>query len=217
MLTIGVVASAHVVPGGTPGLTYIGATVMSDASTPKTVAATWSTGERVIVWSGAAGSNDVLTTPTATGLTFTVETEQDSATSAEPESHIFTAVAASSGSGNVSISMTGATNHWGFVVWRMGAGSTIGNKGSNLTEATLSLTTLAGSHVVGGVADWNATAGTSAPATGSGTATERVDGQSAHWRHWAGDWQGVSAGTFGFGIASYSGLKIAQSFMEVRP
>lgn len=197
-------------------MAYVGATAFNDSSSPKTVAAEWAAGDVLYVWAGNGVSSDAVGTPTAPGLTFEAVTQQDSNVGTEPESNIWKAVAGSSGSGNVSIALSSSL-HWGFCVWKYPSGTTEGSKGSNLTESVLSLAVAAGSDVLGGVADWNATPGSSAPADGSGTPTERIDGQSAHWRHWAGDWTGVSEGTFGFGLASYAGLRIAQSFVEVIP
>jgi hypothetical protein len=67
------------------------------------------------------------------------------------------------------------------------------------------------------VCDFNATNPPGkTPATGSGTATERLDqGNGTTYAQWVADWVGTSAGTFTFGPNNYTSLQVAQVSLEI--
>jgi hypothetical protein len=94
---------------------------------------------------------------------------------------------------------------------------TVGNATANNTESSISRTVAAGSTVIIGVMDWNATNPPGkTPLTGSGTATERRDaGNGSSYAQYLCEWANVSAGTFSFGPNNYTSLKIAQAIAEV--
>jgi hypothetical protein len=105
---------------------------------------------------------------------------------------------------------------------------TVGNATANLTESAISRTVAAGSTILMGIMDWNATnPPNKLPMTGNGgTATERRDaGDAVNYGQYICDWGPGPAGTYDFGpntadgstptTADYSSLKVAQAICEV--
>lgn len=127
-----------------------------------TAAVSWQTGDVVVVVAGQEDVSAVLAVPTATGLTFT--SQRSNTTASTCGTQLATAVAASNGSSAVSMTGSGSA-HWGFGVWVVRTSTGVGNSAEQHTSAkTVSLTpTAANGLIIWGVFDFNA------DAAGSGT------------------------------------------------
>jgi hypothetical protein len=140
------------------------ATVWNTSTTPKASPSslTWQTGDVFIV--GGLGENNsvAMSVPTATGLTFSLA--QNINVASFCEASLWTAVAASGGSGTYSVSNTGSTFLWGHHVYQFRGSNGVGasNKANSTTgDPTVTLsTTQANSSIVCYGADWNAGATT---------------------------------------------------------
>lgn len=192
-------------------------------TTPKTIAVSWSTGDRIVVFGATENNGATLSTPTLTGFTFTLVCSQTSgAGNSEADCAIWTTgAAASASSGNISVARTGATLAFGACAWVItGSPSTtngVNSGNDNVSESNVSLTVSAGSIVCYGLDDWNAANNNETPVTGSGTATERLDqGDLATHGQYVADWVGTSAGTFSFGPNTYTGIKASQVAVEIK-
>lgn len=197
----------------------------TDTSADKSITGiSWNAGDAVVVIAGTGGEDSHLNLPTNANLTFSQKAiggTQDSA-NLEGVTIAWGAIAASSQtSQTISVTETGSAGQ-AFIaeVWviRPGAGETIGfgSASGNVTESTISLTVASGSTVCYLGTDWNADAPGRSPATGSGTATERLDAtNTGTFTYYAADWVGTSSGTFGFGMSSYTGWKVAHAALEV--
>lgn len=208
-------------PGGGLAITAYSQVVnwfATDAS--KTAAATWQTGDIIIVAGGSENGNTTLGNPSATGLTFgspkiSITTGADQ----ECPAYIWGAQAASPGSAvNISITRAGFAQHWGFGAWVVEGGpSGFGNTFANRNESVTALSCTAGSIVFIIVLDWNANQTTQTLATGSGTATKRQDaGNGASYGMILGEWVDIATtASYNFGLVSYSGLKASSAGLEV--
>ena len=193
-----------------------GATAWDTNTNPKTATVSWAAGDIIVIRGASEAGSLTLGTPTATGLTFTQQADEGSGSSSECDATIFAATAASAGSGvTVSLTASGATSlFWGFhwSVWSGASGVTGGT--GNINEATTNLTTGAGDAVVFILGDFAATTPfTRVPATGSGTATERVELFATSYSVYAADWVGTAATTAAYGITDYTSLTAASAFL----
>lgn len=193
-----------------------GATAWDNITSPKTATVSWAAGDIIVVRAATEKGETVADLPTATGLTFTQEADEGSGSNAECDATIFAATAGGAGSG-VTLSMTRSGPSTGFFgfhwsVWSGASGVTGGT--GNINESTTNLTTGAGDAVVFILADFNATTPfTRVPATGSGTATEQVEGFFTQYSVYAADWVNTTAGTAGYGITDYTSLTAASAFL----
>jgi hypothetical protein len=94
---------------------------------------------------------------------------------------------------------------------------TVGNATANNTESAISRTVAAGSTVIIGVFDWNATNPPGkTPLTASGTPTERRDaGNGTNYAQWLAEWANTGGVTDNFGPNNYTSLKVAQAIAVV--
>lgn len=189
-----------------------------DVGTSKTITGlSWSAGDTIVVFGSIENALGTLGTPTNANLTFTLDASSTSGGANECPAWLWHATAASSQSSQtITIPGPAGALHWGACAWVVtGSPSGTANATANLNESAISRTVTAGSVVIHGLADWNANATNQTPATGSGTATERIDANGVRWSVCAGDWVGTAAGTFNFGLASYAGLQSAQAVIEI--
>jgi hypothetical protein len=180
-------------------------------TTDVSIAASWASGDIVVVFGCVENALTSLNTPTATGLSFTIQASVTTGGASETAAYIWTAAPGSSGSGNITIVNTGSVEQgWG-CAWVISGGGTIGNNFANRNETTTSLTVGTGAVVCFGLADWNANTSNQTAATGSGSATEREDnGNGSTYGFNVYDWQGTSSGSFSFGVSSYTGMQVTQ-------
>ncbi len=192
-----------------------GASAWNDSTTPKTATVSWAAGDIIVIRGASEQGGVVLGTPTATGLTFTLQADEGSGIGTECDASIWSAVAGSAGSGvTVSLSASGSSGFFGFH-WGVysGASGATGGTG-NTNESTTNLTTGTGDAVVMILADFAATNPfTQTPATGSGTATELVEGFFTQYSVGVVDWTGCTAGTNAYGYTAYTGLTAASAFL----
>jgi hypothetical protein len=193
-------------------------TALDTTTTPKTIASlSWSSGDIIVIVGVVGNDQATLPVPTNANLTFTQATATAGGGGSEGRFYIWTATAGSSQTGQtIQGTRTVFTEQWGFAVWVV-AGSSAGttNATSNRTEAAISRTVSAGSLVIYAFDDWNAAVTDQTITTGSGTATERADSNASGHGWYFGDWLGVSAGTFSFGVTSYTGLTVSHGCIEV--
>jgi len=178
------------------------------ASSPETTASlTWSAGDLVIVVGATEDSTVTLSTPTATGLTFTLVT---SYTGGGCNVYIWKATAASSGSGAISSTYTNS-RAVGLRAYAISGHNGTGATGAGRAAAgvlTRSLTrTGANSGVVGVLGEFNATndtAVTASPAT-NGTVDDAAFTSGAATLYSARWTDQGTAGATSYGIGSFSG------------
>lgn len=189
------------------------------STSPKTVTISWEAGDVIVLAAGIESNDDALSTPTATGLTFTLATSVTAGGAAEPGAYIWTATAAAAGASQVvSMARTGSAGaKYGFAATVVTGGSSgVGNVYADQAEAAGNLTVSAASSVLYVGVDQNQVNSDETPTTGSGTATERGENQDATWGFYVADWRATSAGTFAFGQSSYAGKKSAQAAVEIK-
>jgi hypothetical protein len=201
-----------------------GSSVFNTNTSPKTAVISWATGDIIVVGVMSEGANNIPGIPTAvTGPTFASRGSEGSSLSTEATAEIFTATASSSGtSQTLSCTTSGGTGWWGFFYW-IWTGTPAGQTGGtgDLLESNTNMTPASGDAVCMACADWNAVGTTFPPgaATGSGTSTLRISGaagHSANYNFTAIDWQGCAAGTFGFGLSSYTGFQVAKALVVIQ-
>jgi hypothetical protein len=180
----------------------------------------WSSGDIIVVITGAESDASTATdTPSNANLTFgAAKATQDAASAGDTQIRVWSATAGSSQSSQtIAITGTASFNNGGacWVVTGSPTGTT--NATANLNESATSRTVAAGSVVIYGHMDWNATNPQGkTPATGSGSSTERRDaGDGGSYGQYLCEWVGVSAGTFSFGTNNYTSLQVAQCVIEV--
>lgn len=176
----------------------------------------WSSGDIIVVVGVTEDNTRTLTAPTNANLTFTQQVA--SATANECKVYIWTATAGSSQtSQTIASTISASGSHGGLAVWVItGSPTGIANATLASNETAASITAASGDVVIFLLGDWNATTPTKTPATGSGTATERIDtGNGSTYGIWAAEWVGTAAGTFSFGPNNYTGLKAMQASIRV--
>jgi hypothetical protein len=178
----------------------------------------WSSGDIIVVIGVTEDNSRTLTAPTNANLTFTQRVTPGN-TGNECKTYCWSATAGSSQTGQtIAATISASGSHGGIAVWVV-TGSPSGVTGgvTNYTESALSIAVGAGDIVCYAFADWNATTPGKTPATGSGTATERVDtGNGSTYGVYMADWVGTSSGTFSFGPNNYTGLKSSQIALVVQ-
>ena len=186
---------------------------------PQTITGlSWSAGDIIVVIGGAENAATTQSTPTNANLTFTLGAESTSGSFDESSIHVWTATAGSTQSSQTVSVSGGGAGHRGAAAWVVtGSPTGVANATANLTESAISRTVSAGSVVVYGFMDWNATNPPGkTPLTGSGTATERRDsGNGSSYAQYLCEWVGTSAGTYSFGPSNYTSLKVAQAIIEI--
>lgn len=128
------------------------------AATKSSASISWQTGDVLVVVSGAEAA-DTLGTPTATGLSFTKQ--KNNVTASTCAAFVATAVAASASSGAVSVTNSSSTHHWGFGVWVWRGSDGVGNSAEQHTAThNVSLTAAGGadSAICWGLFDFGAAA-----------------------------------------------------------
>jgi hypothetical protein len=192
----------------------------NDLVTKTVTGQSWSLGDVVVVKALIDGSDVSIGVPTNANLTFSQAVDTGDVGSTEDRTYIWTATAGSSQSGQtISVDRGATTRQWHFDATVItGSPDGVGVSFGNRDESTTNLTVEAGSVVLYMGADWNNSAAGRTGATGSGTLTERADSTGeagVHYTYWSGDWVDTAAGTFAFGITSYTSWKCAQAAVEI--
>jgi hypothetical protein len=194
----------------------------SSSGTTETAAVSWSAGDDIYVTGVTEDTAVTLTTPTATGLTFSVVTSTSA--SSNCRTYLWKATAGADGSG-VTISSTKTSNHFaGLTVYVVtgssGNGTPVTATGS--TALTTSLTRAgANSGVINVRGDWNATndvAVTADPAGGTVDKAVTVQSPSALATFFTVHWPDEgAAGTTSYGIGSFTGTpKFSTILVEIQ-
>lgn len=169
----------------------------------------WSTNDVIVVLAAQENAANTLTTPTATGLTFTSRQIYNPGSSGFPYAQIWTAKAGGSGSGVTltSAKTSGSLRHGACAYILSGANDYGGGGVASSPNTNVSLTPPAGAAVLSITNDFNAINFTATASTGSGTSTKRVDvNNTSYFGAYVIDWLGTASGTFSFGLSSYTGL-----------
>lgn len=149
-----------------PTLVSSTSTAWNTATSPKTLAISWQTGDVVVV--GAMSSDDSIAEfgdVTVTGLAFTIS--EDIRTGSRALLKVWTAIAGSSGSGDLSLSKVSNPNSapWGFHAFVFRGSDGVGSQESTNAASSIPLlpinTTNAHSAIVVFNADWAAVSGSS--------------------------------------------------------
>jgi len=200
-----------------PTLVQYSGTTYNSTGTKSTATLTWQAGDLIVVIALSEEGGFPVANPTATGLTFAAGTPPSSSNS-QCYANSWTATAGSGGSAVVTSTGATGSDHWGMSAWVWRGSSGFGNTATSAsTSETVSLTrTGTNSVVVGGVADWNATATTGygwTPTVGNDR-TEGKDG--TRYSYYVADWgdQGA-AGTTSYGITGITGGPYAIVMVEV--
>ena len=183
-----------------------------------TVTVSWAAGDEIIVFGATESGQTTIGTPTATGLTFSaITTAPGGGSSQESFAGLWRATAGSAGT---SVTITGprgganGTQMAGIAAWVIGGGVTSVSAlaGDNAESGYASVSAPSGGMVIVGLSDWNATNPPGkTPATGTGTATERVDtGNTSNYAIWVADWQGTTTTSATYGPNNYTSLKVAK-------
>jgi hypothetical protein len=206
-----------------PSVDHWERTTMDDNTSPKTFTGLdWAAGDVIVVATLAANGNqsgfNFGATPTNANLSFDAPTTFGIGSGTEAGLQIYTAIAGSAQTGQT-ITVTRDNAYpfdWGATLWIVTDGSGVTNVIANGTEGTISRTVSAGSLGIYIMNDFNADTNGQTLATGTGTPTERDDDVATGSFSWVfGDWAEMAAGTFGFGVTDYTGLKVSHGFVEV--
>ena len=188
-------------PVGPPTLIQYEETSWSTSSNPKSTGTiSWQTGDVIAVIGGTEAPGIVITTVTATGLTFAAGTPQAVASSCWANS--WTAVAGSNGSSTVDIDKTGA-GQYGAAVWVYRGSTGIGARGANSTTAKIVSVTRTGtsSAVVEGMFDFSAAVVTGRVWTPVGETEQEASAQTGY-SVYAANWGNQGApGATSYGIS----------------
>lgn len=198
-----------------PALVSSSVSTFSDSYTTDESAGSvsWEAGDIVLVWGSISNNNSgfTLSTPTVTGLTFSLATSVNvNNDNNDTQQYLWSATAAGSGSGAIACVTNGAsgTLRAGIAVqvWRGsdGLGTPVTIDGS--TAKTISVTTTqANSVVMWGMSDWNQVGDATVTATPSGTVqhASAESGQADFFAGYTGDLGSI--GTYACGIASHTG------------
>lgn len=169
-----------------PSLVTYQEVVYTGTTSPRSFTSiTWLTGDVVTVIAGGSGGNvgNTVGPPTVTGLTFTAQ--KTHAASSNCSAGVWTAVAASGGSGAVSIPSTEIPNAWGASLWQWrgsdGVGASILPTPGAAQSSSLTPTDTH-SALMWGVFDWAATAVGSTVAAPAATHTDEsaLEGAGAY-------------------------------------
>lgn len=124
-----------------------------------TASVSWQTNDVIAVLAAAEGFSDVLTTPTATGLTFTKQQDITNGTNTRCAAFVAAAVAGSTSSSTVTVTNSGG-GFWGFGVWvwRGSAGIGTSSQQATTTKTKAQTNTGANGGMIWGAFDFNADA-----------------------------------------------------------
>jgi len=190
-------------------------------ATKSTASISWQSGDVVVAVLGAENTNSItLGVPTVSGLTFTMQKQNNPGTASSTcASMVATAVAASSSSGAVSSTATGSnsgTLFWGMGVYVFRGSAGVGNSAEQHTSTkTVSLTpTGADSAIVWGVFDF-AGAHTNT-ATPTATHNEVAINNSNYDVNISDLDDQVSAGAASYGVTSTSAGPFSIVVVEVK-
>jgi hypothetical protein len=200
--------------------TNVGSGWFSATATRTITGLAWSAGDIIVIIGGIETVASVETVGNPTNANLTIGAAKASSVSGtECGVYVWASNAAAGAQTSQTISATATGGkQWGMAAWVItGAPTGFANATANLTESSISRTVGAGSIVIHGVMDFNATNPPGkTPLTGSGTATERLDqGNSTTYAQWLADWVGTAAGTFSFGPNNYTSLQVAQAIIEI--
>lgn len=192
----------------------------STTATRSVTGLAWSAGDIIVIVGGTENASTTIGNPTNANLTIGApKASSTSGGGAECAIYVWASTAAAGAQTGQSISATASGGlMWGMSVWVItGAPTGFANATANLTETAISRTVSAGSIVCYGLTDFNATnPPAKTPATGSGSANERLDqGNTTNYAQYLCDWVGTAAGTFNFGPNNYTSLKVAQAIVEI--
>lgn len=190
-------------------------------TTPRSTAATlaWNSGDLFIVMGGCAdsGSGRNLSTPSMTGLTFSLIGSALSGAS-HCWGAAWQATAGSSGSDDCGSSQGGTSIEWGLAVAQFRGASGVGGTASLQSDNFQVSNTNTGTNsmVVWYGFDWDASAA-GVTLTPSTNRTERTDEQvsPSTWSIYGGTWTGQSAGATTYGIDTNHGERLTQFAVEV--
>lgn len=201
----------------------VSVTSFNNAITPKIAPVSWVTGDLIVVL-GIISSNNAasLSTPTVSGLTFT-SIDLDNTDGTHPWGGSWQATATSSGSGNISVSRSGGTLFFGFMVIKASSGTHDGigthtrvNNTSETASVTLVGPNSAVCELIADGGDGSPTGHTYVP---SG-ATEPTGGSGADLNQYAwysATWTGQSAGTASYGVnVTSSGGQYTKVIVEIK-
>lgn len=180
----------------------------------------WNAGDMIVAVTACSDSTG-LVTPTNANLSFTLWATEGQSSITEAGADIYVAQAGSSEtSQTVVMSRTGSSAVFGAGVYVVGPTSTgllsVGDVLATLTESALSRTVDANSVVIYHESDVNAAGLTTNGTTGSGTRTKRYQhGDLTNYDVSGFSWNNTSAGTFSWGLTSYSGHRSAQVYIEI--
>lgn len=181
----------------------------------------WSSGDVIVAIGGCEAASYTFGTPANANLTFSLGNSVTAGTTNECNCYVWTATAGSSQTGQaITVTISDSAKMGGIAVWVVtGSPTGVGDLVANQTEVGPGIVCVSGSVVCYAHFDWNATNPQGkTPATGSGTATERVDqGNTDNYGIYAADWVGTAAGTHTVGPNNYTSLKVAQGSAEVLP
>jgi hypothetical protein len=172
------------------------------ASKATTTSITWLTGDVIVVVGGTGDQGNVITSVTATGLTFTPGTPLTAASSCWANTWTVTASSGGTSAVTANISVTGVP--YGIAVWVYRGSDGIGGRGADTsTGKTVSLGRVDDhSAVVCGIFDWSAGTTTSHVWTPTGQTEDEAQQVGTQYTAFVADWgdQGTSA-TIAYGIS----------------
>lgn len=173
----------------------------------------WAAGDVVVVTGGTEAEHISITIDNETNLTFTAVSAALVGVN-ECWGRAWTAVASGSGTGTISgtVAHAGSSYAAQLSAWHFtntdGVGNNVGAVGTGTTP-TQTMQAVTNSAVVTAWYDYTAAAGPWTGETNTGTLTERLDNQVAtRFSMWAGDWNGVTAGSDAWGTTSGAGLAL---------
>lgn len=185
--------------------TYTDTTWTSGGNTKVTSSISWNSGD-VIVAICAVENSQTLDIPTATGLTFTLR--QNANTNNTCFAKSFTAVAASSGSSQVTFSINDGSQAWGGSVWVFTNTDGVGNSAVQATSSkTVSLAaTDTHSAVCWSIFDWGADPTTGINPSPTATDVRQSTRISGHYTYYVADLTDQPSGSStSYGISGGSG------------
>lgn len=208
--------------GAAPTLSdYKESTFTDNVSTSEvTSSLTWSSGD-VIVVLGVTGDNQrTLSTPTATGLTFSAVAGTPTNTANKAKVYAWTATAGSSGSGAITSTVDVVSTGRGIAAFAFSGSGGIG--GSAISAALGSTTTQSltrtgnNSHVVQIWGDWNAVNDTTVTWTPSGETQQEAAHVTTQATFFVASWgdQG-SSGSTNYGFSGFAGGEMSAIALEI--
>lgn len=200
-----------------PTVTFIGVSDPADNTNSEAVgAASWVSGDEIIILGGTEDQSFTMNTPTVTGLTgtgltFSAKTGLPTTTANSCKGYGWRAIATGTGSGTITVPSTAIGRHVA-LAWKVDAGTSTGGSGTpavaTTTAKTVSLTrTGANSAVLTVLFDWSADTDvtvTSSPAGGTQRLAANIP--PGIYTAFSFDWANEgAAGTTSYGVANASG------------